>query len=60
MDVTGARWSMRGAESILKLRSLRSSNDFDDYWSFHEKREFERNYKNLKIQFDPKKNPLTL
>jgi hypothetical protein len=44
MDVTGARWSLDGAESILKLRSLVSSGDFDDYWSFHREQEFERNY----------------
>src|SRR6266545_2882795 len=31
MDITGARWSLQGAEAILKLRSLRSSGDFDDY-----------------------------
>ena len=44
MDVTGARWSLEGAESILKLRSLVSSGDFEDYWSFHRQKEFERNY----------------
>jgi hypothetical protein len=31
LDITGARWSVRGAEAILSLRSLRSSWDFDDY-----------------------------
>jgi hypothetical protein len=25
MDLTGARWSLDGAEAILKLRALRSS-----------------------------------
>ncbi|HUJ82874.1 MAG TPA: ISKra4 family transposase, partial [Candidatus Acidoferrales bacterium] len=35
LDITGARWSVAGAEAILKLRSLRSSGDFDDYWRFH-------------------------
>lgn len=44
MDLTGARWSLKGAESILRLRSLRSSNDFDDYWLFHLQQEFQRNY----------------
>ena len=44
MDVTGARWSLKGAEAIIKLRSLRSSGDFDKYWEFHEAQEHERNH----------------
>jgi len=44
MDITGARWSLSGAEAILKLRSLRASGDFDEYWKFHERQEFERNH----------------
>jgi hypothetical protein len=44
LDITGARWSLHGAEAILKLRSLRASGDFDDYWAFHEKKELERNH----------------
>lgn len=44
MDLTGARWSLSGAESVLQLRALRASNDFDEYWKFHEKCEHERNH----------------
>ena len=44
MDVTGARWSLVGAEAVLRLRALRSSGDFDDYWRLHEVRELERNH----------------
>jgi len=44
MDVTGARWSLEGAEAILKLRSLRSSGDFEAYWDFHERQEYMRNH----------------
>ena len=29
MDLTGARWSLAGAEAVLRLRALRSSGDFD-------------------------------
>lgn len=47
MEVTGARWSLTGAEAVLRLRALRSSQDFDDYWIFHEDREYERNHKCL-------------
>jgi hypothetical protein len=44
MDVTGARWSLSGAEAVLRLRALRSSHDFDEYWLFHEKCEYERTH----------------
>jgi len=44
MDITGARWGLHGAEAILRLRSLRSSGDFDDYWVFHEEQERARNH----------------
>jgi hypothetical protein len=47
MDVTGARWSLTGAEAVLRLRALRSSRDFDEYWIFHENREYERNHQAL-------------
>lgn len=45
MDITGARWSLAGAEAVLRLRSLKSSGDFPDYWTFHEQQEFQRNHK---------------
>jgi hypothetical protein len=35
LDITRARWSLQGAELILKLRSLKSRGDFEDYWAFH-------------------------
>ena len=44
MELTGARWRLVGAEAVLKLRALRASGDFDAYWDFHEKREYERNH----------------
>jgi hypothetical protein len=47
MAVTGARWSLNGAEAVLRLRALRSSRDFDEYWTFHEAREYERNHQDL-------------
>jgi hypothetical protein len=45
MDITGARWSLAGAETVLRLRSIKSSGDFTDYWAFHEQQEFVRNHK---------------
>ena len=44
MNRSGARWSLTGAEAILRLRALVKSGDFDDYWTFHEAREHERNH----------------
>jgi hypothetical protein len=35
LDLTGARWGLLGAEAILKLRALRSNDDFEQYWTFH-------------------------
>ena len=35
MDITGARWSLRGAEAVLRLRSLYVSGDWHEYWRFH-------------------------
>ena len=42
MDITGARWSVNGAEAVLKLRAVRSNGDFDDYWTFHLNQERQR------------------
>ena len=44
MDRTGARWSLTGAEAVLRLRALRASKDFDAYWAFHLDRDRERNH----------------
>jgi hypothetical protein len=35
MDLTGARWGLAGAETILKLRALKANGDFDAYWRYH-------------------------
>ena len=44
MEVTGARWSLTGAEAVLRLRSLWSSGDFEAYWQFHLAQEFQRHH----------------
>jgi len=44
MERTGARWSLAGAEAVLRLRALRASGDFDDYWDFHLRCERARNH----------------
>ncbi|MSQ84764.1 MAG: hypothetical protein EXR77_18145 [Myxococcales bacterium] len=35
MDLTGARWSVAGAEAVLQLRAILRSGDWDAYWHFH-------------------------
>jgi hypothetical protein len=43
-DITGARWSLDGAEALLKLRALHANGDFDEYWPWHLHRERQRVY----------------
>lgn len=43
-EVTGAHWTVAGAEAVLRLRSLRASGDFEAYWKFHLKKEHARNH----------------
>lgn len=42
MDITGARWSVHGAEAVLKLRAVRANGDFDTYWQWHLDQERQR------------------
>jgi hypothetical protein len=50
LDITAARWGLTGAETILKLRALRSNGDFHDYWHYHltqeQRRIHETHYRN--------------
>jgi hypothetical protein len=43
LDIGGARWGLDGAEAVLTLRAVISS-DFDEYWQFHLDREHQRLY----------------
>jgi len=47
MEITGARWRLAGAESILKLRSIVKNRDFDAYWIYHMKTKYEENYSSI-------------
>ncbi len=46
MGKTGDRWGLEGAEAILKLRSFKVSNEFDDYWEYYLGQEFINSYEN--------------
>jgi len=44
LDLSGATWTVQNAEAVLRLRALKTSGDFDDYWAFHEQEELRRNH----------------
>lgn len=44
LDITGARWSLTGAEALLLLRAVIANGDFDKYWTFHLHREYQRTH----------------
>ena len=44
MGITGARWSVQGAQAILSLRAITASGDLDDYWDHHIAQEHQRNH----------------
>jgi len=44
LDITGARWSVEGAEAVLRLRAILRSGDWREYWGFHTVAEYDRNH----------------
>jgi hypothetical protein len=40
LDVTGARWSLTGAEAVLLLRAVIDNGDFDTYWQYFTELEY--------------------
>ena len=44
LERSGMRWSLPGAEAMIRLRSLYLSGDLDDYWDFHLEQERRRLY----------------
>jgi hypothetical protein len=44
MGITGARWSLQGAQAILWLRAINASGDTDTYWTWHIAQEHQRNH----------------
>lgn len=43
MAITGARWGLPGAQSILWLRAIEASGDTSTYWTWHIQQEHDRN-----------------
>jgi len=44
MGITGARWSLDGAQAMLWLRAIAASGDTDAYWDWHITQEHQRNH----------------
>jgi hypothetical protein len=42
--ITGARWSLNGAEAMLTLRATTIAGDTDEYWHYHLEQEQHRNH----------------
>jgi hypothetical protein len=44
LAITGARWSLPGAEAVLLLRTVITNGDFDAYWTYHLQQEHQRTH----------------
>ncbi len=44
LAITGARWSLPGAEAVLLLRAVITNGDFETYWKFHLQQEHQRTH----------------
>ena len=44
MGITGARWSLPGAQAMLWLRAIRANGDLNQYWHWHITQEHQRNH----------------
>lgn len=44
LAITGARWSLPGAEAVLLLRAVITNGDLEAYWKFHLQQEHQRTH----------------
>jgi len=44
MGITGAKWSIEGAQVSLWLRAFRANGDLDAYWNRHITQQRQRNH----------------
>jgi hypothetical protein len=44
MEGSGMRWTVAGAEAVLKLRGIYLNGDWDAFWQFHMQREARRRF----------------
>jgi len=45
MELTGMRWSIQGAESMIRLRAVDINQDWEDFWKYRRKSEKTRLYR---------------
>jgi len=44
LDLAGARWDLPSADAVLLLRAVIDNGDFEDYWAYHQQREYLRDH----------------
>ncbi len=44
LGITGARWSLPGAQAMLWMRAIAASGDLTPYWNWHITHEHQRNH----------------
>lgn len=44
LELTGMRWTVQGAESVIRLRAVYINKDWKDFWRFRRKSEKDRLY----------------
>jgi hypothetical protein len=44
LAITGARWSLPGAEAVLLLRAVTTNGDLESYWKFHLRQDYQRTH----------------
>ena len=44
MGITGARWSLPGAQAMLWMRAIAASSDLPAYWNWHITQQHQRNH----------------
>src|SRR5690606_23285134 len=44
LDLAGARWDLPSADAVLLLRAVIDNGDFEEYWAYHQQREYLRDH----------------
>ena len=52
-ELSGMRWSQRGAENLLRLRAVAENNDWDEYHAYHKQQRHLRLYGSLLLNPQP-------
>lgn len=48
VERSGMKWTHKGAQAVLNLRALKRNEDWESYWDFHLKNEYDRMYGHMK------------